>query len=72
MSSVQRLLLETAQGDGLRPSNQAEADQLEVLRRQGYLRREDPERPSPENLTALPIYRLTVLGQAAIAQPQQS
>lgn len=70
MNSVQRSLLEAAKGYGLKPNNQTEADQLEVLRRQGYLRREDPNRLSAENLTTLPIYRLTLLGQAAIAQPR--
>ena len=71
MNSAQRSLLQAAQGDGLKPSNQNEADQLEVLRREGYLRREEPERTLPRDPVPLPIYRLTVLGKAAMAHGQE-
>jgi hypothetical protein len=54
--------------DGIRGNTPQERAMLDSLVRDGYLKREDREPPFPGYPTPPPIYRITVLGLAMLAE----
>ena len=52
---------------GIRGNTPQERAMLDSLEREGYLKRENPESPSPGGPIPAPVYRITVLGLAMLA-----
>jgi hypothetical protein len=57
---------------GIRGNTLQERAMLDSLELEGYLKRENPEPPFPGGPIHAPVYRITVLGLAALAGSEET
>lgn len=66
------VILKAAKTGGVVGNSPEEIAALDSLVREGYLKRQDREPPFPGKPTPPPIYRITVLGSAALVENEST